>query len=541
MSIRGFLAVAIAAFPAVVYAQGVIPTNNATIFSVQPVQPTSGSSPLTGSIARPLGNHLDEATVNVKDFGAVLNGTTDDSAAFTSAYSATPNGGVLLVPPGGFNAPEFNTAGETGNKIWRFTGNSYGTGTFPVGGGGTDIVETLYPGNGSASLAWFRSQTTNDGPPLLRADQNFTASGTQSGYVVSNLNLNGYDNGTQDAAFTGSISGTTLTVSTVSSGTIKVGDYLAGAGMSEYMVVQSGSGNTWTITNPWNLTISSESMTSWQPMLNYPWTANFGMTINHPGTDQPTPLYTRTIKAVPHEAGGPAFESDDATNTTSQFGGALVGLEIDIKADNADNGGAGGNGLPAGYGIRPAINADCFVYQTSYGQCATAYGTNSVSAHWQHALTAAGNFDGAAVDLRYDTEASGMPAIALATGQSIGLDTSGTGGAAATSISSNGSTITATGNVAVTGSMTLAGSPVAAANTPGAAATTPTVGASPYAYTATVRGEAIISGGTVTAVTLTRGSTVITMPMTSGAYSMMAGDVLTVTYSAAPTMNFVPL
>ena len=79
------------------------------------------------------------------------------------------------------------------------------------------------------------------------------------------------------------------------------------------------------------------------------------------------------------------------------------------------------------------------------------------------------------------------------------------------------------------------------ANTAGAAISTLTVGASPYAYTASVRGEVIISGGTVTAVTLTRSGTTVTMPMLSGAYSMMAGDVLTVTYTAAPTMTFVPL
>lgn len=97
------------------------------------------------------------------------------------------------------------------------------------------------------------------------------------------------------------------------------------------------------------------------------------------------------------------------------------------------------------------------------------------------------------------------------------------------------------GQLSVNGGILSSGSPVSAANTAGAAISTLTVGASPYAYTASVRGEVIISGGTVTAVTLTRSGTTVTMPMLSGAYSMMAGDVLTVTYTAAPTMTFVPL
>jgi hypothetical protein len=39
-------------------------------------------------------------SVNVKDFGAVGDGTTDDYAAFTAAIAAAPAGGSVLVPPG---------------------------------------------------------------------------------------------------------------------------------------------------------------------------------------------------------------------------------------------------------------------------------------------------------------------------------------------------------------------------------------------------------------------------------------------------------
>lgn len=86
----------------------------------------------------------------------------------------------------------------------------------------------------------------------------------------------------------------------------------------------------------------------------------------------------------------------------------------------------------------------------------------------------------------------------------------------------------------------IAGSPIAAANTAGANVSSITVGASPYAYTASVRGSVAISGGSVSDITLTRNGTVVPTGLTSGMVSVMNGDVVTVTYTTAPTMNFVP-
>ncbi len=77
----------------------------------------------------------------------------------------------------------------------------------------------------------------------------------------------------------------------------------------------------------------------------------------------------------------------------------------------------------------------------------------------------------------------------------------------------------------------------------GAAAGLPvpeTVGPSPYAYAATEAGTAVISGGTVSAMTLTRNGTSATLP-TAGTIPMRTGDILTVTYTAAPTFTWFPL
>lgn len=66
------------------------------------------------------------------------------------------------------------------------------------------------------------------------------------------------------------------------------------------------------------------------------------------------------------------------------------------------------------------------------------------------------------------------------------------------------------------------------------------VGASPISFTASQRGTVAISGGTLTAVTLTRSGIVVALG-TSRTVMVANGDVVTVSYSVAPTINFIPL
>lgn len=68
-----------------------------------------------------------------------------------------------------------------------------------------------------------------------------------------------------------------------------------------------------------------------------------------------------------------------------------------------------------------------------------------------------------------------------------------------------------------------------------------TVGASPFAYTAQAAGTVVVSGGTVSAITLKRGTpAAISVGETAGVIPVSAGDIVSVTYSAAPTMSLVP-
>lgn len=73
------------------------------------------------------------------------------------------------------------------------------------------------------------------------------------------------------------------------------------------------------------------------------------------------------------------------------------------------------------------------------------------------------------------------------------------------------------------------------------AISTITVGASPFAYQVSKNSAVQITGGTISALTLKRGS--VTLPinvLSGGIIELTTGDILTVTYSAAPTMNLIP-
>jgi len=66
-----------------------------------------------------------------------------------------------------------------------------------------------------------------------------------------------------------------------------------------------------------------------------------------------------------------------------------------------------------------------------------------------------------------------------------------------------------------------------------------TLGASPYTYQATIAGNLLIKGGTVSAVQVTRAATVLT-GLTAGYFPLSAGDLLTITYTGLPTAVFYP-
>ncbi len=66
------------------------------------------------------------------------------------------------------------------------------------------------------------------------------------------------------------------------------------------------------------------------------------------------------------------------------------------------------------------------------------------------------------------------------------------------------------------------------------------LGASPATYTAVVPGNLMLSGGTVTGITLTRGGGSATLSTSVATIPMSLGDSVTITASTMPTVYFVP-
>jgi hypothetical protein len=65
--------------------------------------------------------------------------------------------------------------------------------------------------------------------------------------------------------------------------------------------------------------------------------------------------------------------------------------------------------------------------------------------------------------------------------------------------------------------------------------------ASPFSFQAPSRGSLAVSGGTVSAILLSRGRVSgVNIGFTNGPVPMAAGDTVSITFSAAPTINFIP-
>jgi hypothetical protein len=65
--------------------------------------------------------------------------------------------------------------------------------------------------------------------------------------------------------------------------------------------------------------------------------------------------------------------------------------------------------------------------------------------------------------------------------------------------------------------------------------------ASPMTYIASAHGNLAISGGTVSSIELTRAHvTGVNLGFVNGSVPLSQGDQVTITYSAAPTINFIP-
>jgi hypothetical protein len=113
--------------------------SNAGVVTANSFVGLNGSSvTATGSTtARTLANRFADI-VNVKDFGAVGDGVTDDALAFQSAITSLPaSGGIITIPTGNYYLSVNPISGTTGARSIRYDISEGATFTGPFGSGGT--------------------------------------------------------------------------------------------------------------------------------------------------------------------------------------------------------------------------------------------------------------------------------------------------------------------------------------------------------------------------------------------------------------------
>jgi hypothetical protein len=67
-----------------------------------------------------------------------------------------------------------------------------------------------------------------------------------------------------------------------------------------------------------------------------------------------------------------------------------------------------------------------------------------------------------------------------------------------------------------------------------------TLTSSPFSFMASENGSILIKGGTVSNVALTRGTATLNMAQSAVPVVMGLGDTITITYTVAPTITFIP-
>ena len=78
---------------------------------------------------------------------------------------------------------------------------------------------------------------------------------------------------------------------------------------------------------------------------------------------------------------------------------------------------------------------------------------------------------------------------------------------------------------------------------PPAGVTNVVVGTSPFSFTPNINGSIVISGGTVSLITLTRGATIITIATSTAnpiVIPISIADTIIVTWTVKPTIQVVP-
>jgi hypothetical protein len=188
---------------------------------------------------------------------------------------------ALNIPPGGSNTLTLSVYYTPANAI-------NGTATQGIVGyiSGTTLTVTSGPTLGSIAIGQSVS-----GPGVGLNTYIVSGSGSTwtvfpsqtAGSVGSPINMS---TGVPNSSFTGTISGTALTVSSVT-GVIAIGQYLAGAGVTAGTTIVSGSGSSWVVSASQTVGPISMSTTG---LLSTPFTVTFS------GTDTQKSFYNASTR-----------------------------------------------------------------------------------------------------------------------------------------------------------------------------------------------------------------------------------------------------
>lgn len=174
---------------------------------------------------------------NLKDFGAVMNGATNDLAAYQAAYNETSSSGTINIPAGGALGEGF-TGDATKSVLWKTLGTfDYGTsspGTNPVTSmGDGDVLETFLGGRKRFSLT--QTLNTTAGYAVVEVDYTTAYSSGVSGNVNSGLLVSATQNAAGPSAGVWAINANTFITGTA-------GDNI-GVGASTW-IQTSGAGSS---------------------------------------------------------------------------------------------------------------------------------------------------------------------------------------------------------------------------------------------------------------------------------------------------------
>ena len=227
---------------------------------------TSAAAVSSGSYAAIGGGY---SNTNSGYGSTISGGSTNSITTSSSQYSFIGGGNTNSISTAGSYSSVVGGQLNTANGIYNFIGGGYqntGTSTSAVTTQTTTIAA-------SAATTLYLSSTN----AAVKVGQQIQGTGIvyPATYATSTVTT-----GTPAVMATSSISGTTLTVGSLSSGTIIAGQVLTGTGVTAGTYIVSGSGSTWTVSASQTVTSTTITGTAYTLTISQAATTAAGVTLS---------------------------------------------------------------------------------------------------------------------------------------------------------------------------------------------------------------------------------------------------------------------